>query len=169
MGYIHNTEMQFVIPPALMQFVTGTWADAVDSNVWTKDKTATDETATVMIPIVVPNHTNAQMGFKLDSIEIHFEIETAALDNGVVATVHKVTMPADGSAPSPSSVDFSYDTGHDTDAERKDIDHHQMTLTIDTEEWIEEDEFWFVELEIDAAATSVYKQGHAIAKGTLRL
>lgn len=168
MGYVHDTASAFVIPISLMEFVTGTWAAAVDSNVWTMDKSASDETATVYIPIQVPSNDDLNKGFYLESVEIHFEVETASLD-ALSAAIKKASMPADGSAISPSSVTTTYDSGHDTAAERKDVDHHQMTLTLSTPEWIDGDEMFWIEISVDAAMTSVYKQGHAIAKGTLRL
>lgn len=167
MGYV-NSNMAQAIPVSLMQFVTGTWADAVDSNVWTKNKTATDETATVRIPVALATTPNAQEGAKLESVEIHFEVETAALD-ALSAAMYKAAMPVDGSALVPAEVTVTYDTGHDTAAERIDVDHHQMTLTVSTPFRVEEDELVWVEISVDAAATSVYKQGDAIANFRLRV
>ena len=168
MGYVHDESVAYVLPVGTFQFVTGTWADAVDSHVWTKNKVAGDEVGNVRIPVIVPSNGDTYKGFLLSSVEIHFEVETAALD-AMSAAVYKASMPEDGSAIVPASVSFTYDAGHDADAERIDVDHHQMVLTITTPFWIDADEMVWVELSVDAAATSVYKQGDAIAKGTLRI
>lgn len=168
MGYVHDTEVAFVIPIGAMSFVTGTWAAAVDGNVWTKDRTAADASTTICIPIQVPSNDNAERGFKLESVEIHYEVETVAHD-ALAATMYKAAMPVDGSAIVPAEVTKTYDTGHDTAAERVDVDHHQMTLTVTTPFWIDGDDMVWIEIVVDGAATSVHKQGHAIAKGTLRL
>ena len=51
----------------------------------------------------------------------------------------------------------TYDTGHDTAAKRLTLAQHKMTLTLSTPEWVDEDENFYVELTVDAAATSVVK------------
>lgn len=169
MGYVHDTECAVVIPIGQMEFVTGTWTKTVASNVWTNNKTATDETSTIRIPIPAPlQNANAYKGCRIKSVTIYYTIGTAAAD-AVSAALYKASMPVTGTIMSAAAVTTSYDTGHDTAAERLTADEHTMVLTVSTPEWMDDDAMYFVELSIDAAATSVVKVGDAIAKFDVRL
>src|SRR3990172_2471302 len=127
----NNPHMTQFIPPNAMHFVTGTWTDAAGQVAGTicKHVAATDESSVVNIPIIIPSNSVALQGSKLDSIEIDYEILVAACD-AVTAVVNKVTRGADGAVAVVAAETFSYDTGHDTAAERYDVDQHKMTLTI---------------------------------------
>ena len=170
MGYVHDTHMSQYIPPGAMHYVTGTWSDAAGQVAGTivKKKAATDETATVNIPITVPSNSSSQKGSYLVSVEIDFEVLTAALD-AMSATINKVTRGADGAVAVVDTQTFTYDTGHDSAAERIDVDQHKMTLTLDTPIWIDNDEYVLVALSVNAAATSVFDMLAAVANFTLRL
>lgn len=169
MGYVHNDAVAVPISVGQMQFVTGTWADAVSGNIWTKDKTANDETATVRIPIPLPVQANEDYaGCKLESVVIYYSVGTGALD-ALSAAMYYSSQPADGSAPTATAVTTTYDTGHDAAAERIDIDDHTMTLTLSTPAWVDDGEVYWVELSVNAAANSVFKIGDAWANFTLRV
>jgi hypothetical protein len=128
---------------------------------------ATDETANLFIPIAIPSNSAADKGAYLKSIEIDFEIVTAACD-AMSATLYKATRGADGAAVSMSSVSFAYDSGHDSAAERIDVDQHKMTLTLDTAAWIDNDEYYFVKVAFDKAATTTVEFLGAFVNYTLR-
>ena len=161
---MHDTHMCQYIPPTVMHYVTGTWSDAAGqvTDTIVKKKAAADQTATVNIPIIVPSNSTGNKGSYVKSIEIDFEVLTAALD-ALSAVVNKVTRGADGAAATVEALNFDYDTGHDSAAERIDVDQHAMTLTLDVDNdgeadgvWLDSDEYLLVELTIDAAATSVF-------------
>jgi hypothetical protein len=155
----------------MAHFVTGTWSDAAGQVTGTivKKKAAADETATLTIPIVIPSNAGAYKGCYLKTIDIYFEVLTAALD-AMAATISKATLPADGAAIATlDDVTFSYDTGHDSAAERIDVDQHKMTLTLTTPAWIDDGDVYQVALAINAAATSVFDYIGARANYTLRL
>ena len=80
MGYVHDTAMSLFVPPNAMNYVTGTWADAAGqvANTVVKIKTAGAETTTITVPLIVPGNAAAQKGSKIASIEIDYEIRTAA-------------------------------------------------------------------------------------------
>jgi hypothetical protein len=161
--------MSQFIPPEVAQFSAGTWTDAVASNVWSKQKAAADAAAVVKIPITIPQNSAAQKGAYLRSIDIWFAVTTAALDS-LAATIYKATLPADGAAyAAPASQAFSYDAGHDTAAERIDVDEHKMTLTLTTPFWLDDDDEVFVELAVDGALTSVFDYCGARVNFTLRI
>jgi hypothetical protein len=171
MGYVNDTHQHLWIPPTLANAVTGTWSNAAGQVAHTigKKKAASDETATVTIPIVVPSNDSPSKGSKLVSIDVYFEILTAACD-AVDALVHRVTLPADGAAiGTVEELAFSYDTGHDTAAERYDVDQHTMTLTLTAPVWVEDDQVIPVELTVNAAATTVFDFIGARANFTTRL
>ncbi len=168
MGYVHDTQMSHLIHPGEMLFTAGTWTDTVASNVWYKRRTAADAAATVQIPILILQNAAAYKGCKLVSIDVFFVISAAGLD-ALAATLYKATLPADGSAMSAASVATSYDTGHDTAGERIDQDEHKMTLTLTTPAWIDEGDYYFVEVVIDGSAAGVIDIMAARANFTLRV
>jgi hypothetical protein len=166
MGYV-DEQLNLFIPPETMQVSAGTWADAVASNVWTKNRTAADASFTLKVPIPVPAKDDL-VGAKLVSVTLMFSVATGALD-ACASDLLKDTLSADGTINSAASVSFTYDTGHDAAAERIDIDEHRMTLTLDTPAWIDGDgETYHVELTVDAAANSVFKYFGSIATFRLR-
>ncbi|MFC2065258.1 hypothetical protein ACFLXB_09215 [Chloroflexota bacterium] len=128
---------------------------------------ATDETTTVNIPVTIPSNSIALQGGYLESIEIDFEILVAACD-AASAIVNKVTRGADGAVAVVAAQTFTYDTGHDTAAERIDVDQHKMTLTLSTPIWLDNDEYVLVELTFDKAATTQLDMLGAVANFTLR-
>lgn len=158
------------IPPTLMHFVTGTWSDAAGAVAGTiaKAKAAADNTGVVNIPIMPPASKKDFKGAKVASIDIWFDISTAALD-ALAAVVNLVTMGADGAAPTVAAQTFTYDAGHDTAAERIDVDEHKMTLTLADAIYLDDAQQLLVELTVDAAATSVFKIRGAQVNYTSRL
>ena len=169
MGYVHDTHFSQFIPPTLAWGDTATWAMAAGQVAHTKalHADATDETATLHIPVLLPSNSQASKGALLKSIEIDFEVLVAACD-AMAATIYKLTRGADGSDAVAASVSFSYDTGHDAAAERIDVDEHKMTLTLDTPAWIDNDEEYWVEVAFDKAATTTIDFLGAVANFTLR-
>lgn len=169
MGYVHDTAMSLFIPPEQAQYTVGTFTDAVNSNVWSKSKSAANDTSVIKIPVPIPQNSVALKGSKLVSIDIWFKVATAALDASS-AVIYKATLPADAAAyAAPASQAFSYDTGHDTAGERIDVDEHKMTLTLTTPIWLDDDDEVYVEFTVDAATTSAFDYYGARANYTLRL
>jgi len=170
MGYVHDTTMCQWIPPTNVFGDTATWAlgagEVSGSLVYACD--ATDEVATLWIPIPLPSNSVDQKGAYLKSVEIDYEIKTAALDAGS-ASIVKMTRGADGADVTVATLTTSYDSGHDAANERIDIDEHKMTLTLSTPEWIADDEYIYVKMVFDKAATSIVQFLGAFAYFTLRL
>ena len=171
MGYVHDTAMSQFIPPDACSYVTGTWARAAGAvaNTIAMSRTAADASTTITVPITIPQNSASYKGSKLVSIDCWFEILTAAVD-ALDALIYKATLPADEAAfGAPTSLAFSYDTGHDTAAERDDLDQHKMTLTLTTPIWLDDDDLVTLEIIIDAAATSAITFFGARANFTLRV
>lgn len=168
MGYVHDTHMSALTTPAEVTPTVGTWAMAVASNIWTLNKTAADNTSVLKIPLKLPGNASAFKGARLKSVDVWYSIATAACD-AVSAALYKATLPAQAGTLSAASVSTSYDTDHDAAAERYAVAQHKMTLTLTTPEWVDDDAEYFIELTVDAAATSVVKLQGARANYDLRV
>lgn len=175
MGYTHDAGFCSFIPPTVVSGDVAAWGvvagQVANSLVYKCD--ATDETANLYIPIIgVPSHTPdaagvAVKGGKITKIEIDYEILVAAVDT-LTAVVYKSKRGADGADVVVSSVTFTHDAAHDTDDERDDLDEHRMEINITTPEYLEDDEYLWVHLAIDKAATSTFEFIGAFAYYTLR-
>jgi hypothetical protein len=154
MGYVHDTHMQKFIPPNLFHEVTGTWANAAGNVAHTivRQKTAGAETATVTIPLNVPGNASDLKGSKIASVEVDYEILTAAATS-ITATVWKIARGADGAVAVATQVTATQDLTAATDA--ADVDQHNLTITITTPEYVDDDDYWFVELACVCAGTTV--------------
>ena len=166
-----SRKIRQLIPFSLFSHSAGTWTPTVASNVWYNRRTAADAAATTLIPIpTLTPQTDQHVGFKLQSLEVHFRIVTAAID-AMEAHIYKGVRAADGSLLTVSEVTSTYDTGHDTAPERIDADEHKMTLSIAeaNQFWLGEDEFLFAEIVWDGSATGVIDEFQAVANGIIRL
>lgn len=171
MGYVHDTHMSQFIAPGQCHYVTGTWSDAAGAVAGTiaKSKAAADNTAKVTIPITLPQNSVALKGSYVKSIDVFWEVLTAAMD-AVSAAINLARLPADGAAfAAVTAQTFTYDTGHDSAAERLTLDQHKMTLTLSTPIWLDDDDLLLVEVTFDAAATSALTFFGARANFTARL
>lgn len=171
MGYVHDTHMSLFIEPNQAMVSAGTWTEkeTATADVWCIERTAGDGAFNLRIPVNLPGNVGPAKGCLLKSIAIWFVIKTAALD-ALAAKLYKVTMQADGGAlVAGAEIAFDYDAGHDTDAERIDMDEHLMTLTLKNPEWVSDGDSLFVELAVDAAATSVFEFLGAKVNYTLRV
>ena len=168
MGYVHDTHMQRFIPPTAFHTITGTWAQAAGNVAHTivVQKVAGAETATVTIPLAVPGNSIDLKGSKIDSVEVDYEILTAAATS-ITATVWKVARGADGAVAVATQVTATQDLTAATDA--ADVDQHALTITITTPEYIDDDDYWFVELACVCAGTTVLEFLGAQVNYTLRM
>ena len=168
---VNNTHMSQFIPPGACHYVTGTWTDAAGAIAGSiaKSKAAADNTGVVSIPITIPQNSVALQGAKLVSIDVWWECLTAAMD-AVTAVINKMVLPADTAAfAAASALAFSYDTGHDTAAERLTLEQHKMTLTLTTPIFLDDDDLIILQMTMDAAATSALTFFGARANYTLRV
>ena len=171
MGYVHDTAMSQFIGPNSAHIVTGTWSDAAGQVAGTvcKQKAAADNTATLTIPITLPQNSVAMKGSYLKSLNVYWENRTADLD-ALTAVINKAVLPATGSAfAAVAAQAFSYDTGHDVAGERITQDQHTMTLTLTTPIWLDNDDLIMLVLTVDAAAGSVFDFYGVRANYTLRV
>jgi hypothetical protein len=165
---MHNTHMSRYIPCTAIHYVTGTWSNAAGDVAGTivKRKTANAETSVVTVPIVIPSNSIALQGCKLKSIELDYEIETAACTS-VTAVLHKVTRGADAAEAVPSHPAITQDLVANAGAETH--DEHKLTVTLTTPEWIDNDVYFLCEFSFVCAAGTVLDILAAVANFTMRL
>ncbi len=156
MGYVNDTAMSFFVPPTDFQFTSGTWTPTITSDVLNMTRTQADAPFTAIVPVKIPANSVALKGAKLKSIDIFYKIHTAAADDFATVDLNKEVLGADDTAITAAAVTgITLDAGHDTAAERKAVDaDHVMTITLDDPAWIDESDFYWVEMIIDAAATT---------------
>jgi len=171
MGYVHDTHMSQVIPPSMFQHSAGTWTVSESSNLMQSVRTAADASFTTLIPIPIPSNASAGKGAQLNSIDVWYAIGTGAADDFATVELELVTLPADDTAVSGAAVSgVTIDAGHDTAAERKAVDtDHCMSITLDDPAWIDDGEFYFLKLVVDAAANTIFTFFGARANYTLRI
>jgi len=171
-GYVHDTAMSLFIPPTDVLKTAGTWTDTVGgvANTYMQRRTAADATFILVFPIVPPQNSVAQKGSYLKSLDIWWDVTTAAMDAVSFTGLRRATLPANGAAfGAPVSEAVTADTGHDTAGERLTLDQHKATLTITTPFWLDDDDYLYFELTGDAAATSVFDLYGMRVNYTLRL
>ena len=158
MGYVHDTHMQQVISPLNFHCVTGTWTEAAGNVAHTvvKQKAAAAETATVTIPLLVPGNENGGgndgKGSMIASVGVDYEILTAAATS-ITATMWKIARGADDAVAVATQVTVTQDLVAATTA--AEVDQHNLLITVTTPEYIDDDDYWFVELACVCAATTV--------------
>ncbi len=170
MGYIHDTSMSQYIPPTLMHYVTGTWTEAAGAVAGTIAKAMADPgapgaTAVVNVPVLIPSNSVALKGAYLKSIEIDYEIFTAACTS-VTPVVNKVTRGADTAVAVVAAQTF---TQTPTLAISDDVDQHKLILTITTPFWMDNDVYVLVQLTFVAPNTTTIHVLGAVANFTERL
>lgn len=168
---INNPYFVQYIPPGWMHFVTGTWTDAagVITDTICKARAAGASTSTINIPVPVPSNSQSAnyQGSKLVAVEIDYEITTAAATS-IDAIVNLVTRGINGAVHSVASQAFTYDTGHDTAAERYAVDQHRMRIEITTPFWVDDDQYVLIEFTAVCPASTVLQMLGAHAYFTLK-
>jgi hypothetical protein len=168
MGYVHDTAMAQYIPPTLFHPVTGTFtftAGAVAGTI-AMNRAAANETSVITIPIVIPSSSVALKGVCLKSIEVDYEIFTAE-PTSITWTLNKVTRGADTAVAVVAAV-----TKTDTlaAADAKTVEQHKQTITLTTPAWIDNDEYYLLQMSMVAGAGgNTTKLLGAVANFTLRL
>lgn len=168
MGFVHDTAMSQFIPPTDMLPITGTWTEAAGAVAGTicKHKAAAAETSTVHIPIDLLSNSVALKGVLLKSIEVDYEVLIAACTS-VTAVLKKIVRGVDGEVAVVSAPVITQDLAAATDA--ADVDQHKLKVTLTTPVWIDNDEYYILQMVFVAAATTTIDVLAAVVNFTLRL
>jgi hypothetical protein len=147
---MHDTSMSQYIPPTLFHFTTGTITTIAGQTAGTivKHRAAANQTTLITVPICIPSNSVALKGSYLKSVEIDYEILTAE-PTSLTFTLNKVTRGADGADASVDAVDK---TASLSDATAKAVNEHKNVITLDDPVWIDHDEYYLLELALEAGA-----------------
>jgi hypothetical protein len=135
---------------------------------------ATDEVANLYIPIMSMSHLpNAQgvatKGEMITKIGVDYEIVTAACD-AVTPHLYKNKRGVNGAVVVVTEITgITYDAAHNTDDERDDLDQHKMEITIDDPSYLEDDEYLWLVIAFDKAATSTVEYLGSFIYHTLKV
>jgi hypothetical protein len=150
MGYIHDTNMSQFIPPNAVHAATGTFTFVAGQVAGTiaLHRAAANETTKFTFPIMVPSNASTLKGSLLKSIEVDYEILVAE-PTSITWTLNKVTRGADTAVAVVAAV-----TKTDTlaAAGAKSVDQHKQTITLSTAAYIDNDEYYLLEMAIAAGA-----------------
>ncbi len=167
-GYVHDTSMSQYIPPNSMHCVTGTWTDIAGQVAGTivRHKAAAAETTTINIPLMIPSNSVALKGSLLKSVEIDYELLTAAATS-ITCTIVKVVRGVDTAVAVVSAPACTQDLAAGVAAAT--VDQHRITVTLTTPVWIDNDEYYFCKMIAVCAAGTLLDLLAAVANYTERV
>ena len=168
MGYIHDTNMAQFISPKCFSYVTGTFTETAGAVAGTVaiNRAAANETSVITVPIMIPSNGSALKGSLLKSVEMDYELFTAE-PTSITWTLNKVTRGADTAVAVVAAV-----TKTDTVAAAgaKTVDQHKQTVTLTTPAYIDDNEYYLLEMSMPAGAGgNTAKFYGAVANFTARL
>jgi hypothetical protein len=153
MGFTHNTAMSQFVPPSQCAFTAGTWTPTITSDVPTLVRTAADVDNTIIIPLNVPSNGAYRAGSRIASVDVYYLVGTANL-TAVTPTVEKVTLTADGSAPTGAAVTAV--TYNKAAADRIGQASHTLTMTFNSPPWVDDGNAYYLDILLDTGATAVF-------------
>lgn len=149
-----------LIPFSAIIATVGTWAAAVASNLATFNKTAADNTSVLYVPLhaaLEPETPHARER-NVKSVEVEYSVGTADLDAAPTAVLSKVTMDVATGVRTRATVTET-EAFIGTNTVGLAVGTYIHTITPESPVRLEDNEELWLELTIDAAATSVVKIG----------
>ncbi len=150
MGYVHDTHMSQYIAPNTMHAATGTFTYVAGQVAGTiaLHRAAANETTKITIPILIPSNSSPLKGSMLNSVDVDYEILVAE-PTSITWTLNKVTRGVEGAVAVVAAV-----TKTDTvaAAAAKTVDQHRQVVTLTTPAYIDNDEYYLLEMAIAAGA-----------------
>jgi hypothetical protein len=165
---INDTSFSNFISPMDFSIEAGSWALADGSGYIYRARTAADATFSAYIPIRVWGNAAYRKGSLLNSIDVWYRIVTADCDDFATVELFKEIMYIQDASPSGALVTTTCDALHDTAAKRKAIGIHKMTISLAIPTWIDKEDFYYLKLYVDCAATTSFRFYGARANFTLR-
>jgi hypothetical protein len=136
MGYIHDTNMMYFVPPSQAGGSNGTWTHTLDGTHWKLHRAASSGTFYLAVPFALPHQNTAEnRGSRVQTIRIYYSVSDADLTS-LTPEFNLETLPTGAEFDAPTNPTFSYDSAHDSANERKAQGDHVMTLTLTTAVWL---------------------------------
>jgi hypothetical protein len=174
-GYVHDTATSQFLPPGANLHTVGTWTNTVGNVALTymTRRTAGAATNQLIIPIPIPQNAAAFKGSMLKSIDVWYEIATAALTSLNVALT-RATLPPNTAATgtvfgTPAAAAITFDANHSSTALRVAVGKHHMVVTVTTPWWLAADDEVYLDMTIVDPGTAVYDDYGARANYTFRI
>jgi hypothetical protein len=174
-GYVHDTATSLFIPPSAHLATIGTWTATVGNVALTymTRRTAGAATNQLVIPIPVPQNSASFKGSMLKSIDVWWELSTAALTSLNVALT-RATLPPTSAATgtvfgTPAAAAITFDANHNTTPLRVAVGKHHMVVTVTTPWWLAADDEVYLDMTIVDPGTAVYDDYGARANYTFRI
>ena len=170
MGYVTLQNVNQFISPFQISKSAGTWTPTLAGHLVCDLRTAGAAGFYVLIPITLPGSINDNQCAKLKSVDVWYKIGKAAMAGMASVTVKKQTLAADTVAVTGADfTDITLDADHDSEAKRKAVASHKMTVTFDNQPYLDNDEALFIVMSCEGAATSVFTLLGAQANFELRM
>jgi hypothetical protein len=174
-GYVHDTaSSQFISPGAALHTV-GTWTPTVGNVALTYMSRRTGAAATNQLVYLLtpPQNAAAFKGSYLKSVDVWYELATAALTT-LTPVVDLATLPPTAAATgtvfsAPVSQPVTFDASHNTNALRAAIGKHHMVVNITTPWWLGPNDLAYLDITIVDPGTAVYDDYGVRANFTLRI
>jgi len=144
---------RFFIHPVAGVYITGTWSDAIASNVAYKEKTAAAQTPTIVFPLEMQFRIRPGSKIKIQRIHLLYQIATLAA-TATAVRLRKGALPADGVAPSSSAIAFTKDI---SDANMITVAEHRVAVTPSVALYIDDNSWVHIELDLTCQATTVLR------------
>jgi uncharacterized protein YunC (DUF1805 family) len=160
--------MSQYIPPNAMHFVTGTWTQAAGAVTDTicMHKAAGANNPVINIPIMIPSNSVALKGSKLVSIEVDYELLLAGATS-VTAVLNKITRGADTAVAVVAVPTITQDLAAGVAAASQ--EQHRLIVTLTTPAWIDNDEYYLLEVTMVCGGTVTVDVLGAVVNYTLRM
>ena len=149
-GYVHDTSMSKFIPPNLVHFSTATVTYIAGQVTGTivAHRAAADQTSLITFPIILLSNSVGLKGSLLKSIEVDYEVLVAE-PTSITWTLNKVTRGADTAVAVVAAITT---TNAIAAAAAKTVDQHKQIVTITTPAWIDNDEYYLLEMAVIAGS-----------------
>jgi hypothetical protein len=144
------------VPMGSIGFSSGTWARALTANIENWGRTAADAAPIVFCTIPMPPALPAAREVEVESIDLFYEIATAALDAAPTVVVRAVTAAAATIPTLVTQTETEAVTGDDTTGTAVGQYRHRTTITTPYRAAGNDDRLQY-ECTIDCAATTVLR------------
>ncbi len=158
MGYTYDTQMSQFINPAAIIKTAGTWTDSASGGVVKSVRTAAAATFNLIVPVEIESNAAALKGCRLKSIEVYYNVATAALNSVTTVELQKTILPASFTANATSGITptVNMDGLNDTSAKRLTVGDHALFAGLAGAVWIDDNDAYYLYLTFDAAAGTVF-------------
>ncbi len=169
MGYTHLTDIAQFISPSMIGKSAGTWTPSFSGNLAGEAKSAAADSFVLHVPLALFGSNIGLQGARVKSIKYWYSIAVADLTNFNTVSVVKSTLKANGAACTGTAVAVTVGADNDSSVKRITQASHTLEVTLNTPQFIKDNEALFLILGATAAASSAYSHFGACVYFDLRI